>query len=129
MSTPEELHYTAAHHWVRRETDGSVTVGITGHAQEQLGDVVFIDPPAPGRKLQQGEACGVIESVKTASDLHAPVAGVVVAVNAALADAPEMVNTEPYATWLFRLRPDDPAQLDALLDAAAYRKIMAAEQA
>ena len=127
MSVPEDLGYTASHQWVRRESDGNVSIGITDHAQEQLGDVVFVDNPVPGRKLQQGEACAVIESVKAASDIPAPVAGEVVAANAALSDVPEQVNQDPYAAWLFRLKPDNPADLDGLLDAAAYRKIADAE--
>lgn len=100
-----------------------MTVGITFHAQEQLGDVVFVDNPAPGRKLHKGEECGVIESVKAAADIYAPISGEVVAANAALADAPEKINAEPYAAWLFRLKPSDPAELAALLDAAAYQKL------
>lgn len=128
MPDPDHLKYTANHLWVRREGDGSVAVGITHHAQEQLGDVVFIESPAPGRRLSQGEPCGVIESVKTASDLHAPVSGEVVAVNAELADAPERVNAEPYAAWLFRLQPEQASDIDGLLDAAAYQKIADAGQ-
>ncbi len=129
MSTPEHLKYTASHEWVRRETDGTVTVGITQHAQEMLGDVVFIDNPAPGRKLKQGEECGVIESVKAAADIYAPVSGEIVAANAELSDAPEKVNADPYAAWMFRLKPDNPAEIDALLDAAAYRKVADADNA
>jgi glycine cleavage system H protein len=129
MNNPEHLKYSATHQWARREADGTVSVGITDHAQEQLGDVVFIDNPAPGRSLRQGEVCGVIESVKAASDIYAPVSGEVIAVNAELADAPEKVNQEPYAAWMFRVKPADPAELDALLDAAAYQKIADAEKA
>jgi glycine cleavage system H protein len=128
MSTPEHLKYTASHEWVRREPDGTVTIGITDHAQEMLGDVVFIDNPAPGRKLRQGEECGVIESVKAAADIYAPVSGEIVAANAELGDAPEKVNQDPYSAWMFRIKPDDPAEIDALLDAAAYQKIAEAEK-
>jgi len=128
MSTPEQLKYTASHEWVRRESDGTVSIGITHHAQEQLGDVVFIDNPAPGRKLKQGEECGVIESVKAAADIYAPIAGEIVAANAELSDAPEKVNADPYAAWMFRLKPDNPADIDALLDAAAYQKIAEPEK-
>lgn len=128
MSIPDNLQYTASHAWVRREEDGTLSVGITDHAQEQLGDVVFIENPAPGRRLAQGEACAVIESVKAASDIHAPVAGEIVAVHSELADAPEKVNADPYGAWLFRLKPDRPSDVDALLDAAAYRKVVDAEQ-
>lgn len=128
MSTPEHLKYTASHEWVRREADGTATIGITHHAQEQLGDVVFIDNPAPGRKLKQGEECGVIESVKAAADIYAPVAGEIIAANAELSNAPEKVNQDPYTAWMFRIKPDNPADIDALLDAAAYQRIADAEK-
>jgi glycine cleavage system H protein len=127
MSTPEHLKYSATHQWARSESDGLVSVGITDHAQVQLGDVVFVDPPAIGRKLKQGEACGVVESVKAASDIYSPVSGEVVAINEALSDTPEKVNEEPYAAWMFRLKPDDAAEMQGLLDAAAYQKIADAE--
>ena len=122
MSTPEHLKYTSSHEWVRREADGSLSIGITQHAQEQLGDVVFVDNPQPGRQVTQGEECGVIESVKAAGDIHAPVSGEIVAANAELADAPEKINEDPYGAWMFRIKPSDPAQVDALLDAAGYLK-------
>ncbi|MBS1217161.1 MAG: glycine cleavage system H-protein [Proteobacteria bacterium] len=128
MSTPEHLKYTASHEWVRRESDGTASIGITDHAQQQLGDVVFIDNPAPGRKLKQGEECGVIESVKAAADIYAPIAGEIVAANTELSDAPEKVNQDPYAAWMFRIKPDNPADIDALLDAVAYQKIADAEK-
>jgi glycine cleavage system H protein len=128
MTTPDNLQYTESHEWVKRESDGTVTVGITFHAQEMLGDVVFIENPAVGRKLKQGEECGVIESVKAAADIYAPVSGVVVAANGELVDAPETVNKEPYAAWMFRIKPDNPAALDKLLDAAAYQKIADADK-
>lgn len=127
MSTPEHLKYNATHQWAQSESDGLVSVGITDHAQAQLGDVVFVDPPAIGRKLKQGEACGVIESVKAASDIYSPVSGEVVAINEALSDAPEKVNEEPYAAWMFRLKPADAAEMQGLLDATAYQKIADAE--
>lgn len=129
MSTPEQLKYSATHQWARREQDGTVSVGITDHAQEMLGDVVFIDNPKAGSSVKQGEVCGVIESVKAASDIYAPLSGEVIAVNGELADAPEKVNEDPYASWMFRVNPADPAELDALLDAAAYQKIADAEKA
>lgn len=128
MSTPDNLKYTGSHVWVRRESDGTVSVGITHHAQEQLGDVVFVENPAPGRRLKQGEECGLIESVKAASDIHAPVSGEVVAANAELADAPEKINEDSYAAWMFRMKPDQQAEIDALLDAAAYQKVADAEK-
>lgn len=128
MTTPENLKYTETHEWVRQESDGTMTVGITFHAQEMLGDVVFVENPAVGRKLKRGEECGVIESVKAAADIYAPLAGEIVAANGELADAPEKVNQDPYAAWMFRLKPDNPAELAGLLDAAAYRKIADAEK-
>jgi glycine cleavage system H protein len=127
MSSPEQLKFSATHQWARRESDGLVSIGITQHAQEQLGDVVFVENPALGRKLKQGEACGVVESVKAASDIYSPLSGEVVAANAALADAPEQINDDPYAAWMFRLKPDNVAEIDGLLDAAAYRKLTDAE--
>ncbi|MDH4149747.1 MAG: glycine cleavage system protein GcvH [Betaproteobacteria bacterium] len=129
MSTPENLKYTSSHEWVRREADGTVTIGITHHAQEQLGDVVFVENPEPGRKLKQGEECGVIESVKAAADIYAPLSGEIVAANAELTDAPEKINADAYAAWMFRMKPEHPAEIDALLDAAAYQKIADAEKA
>jgi len=128
MTTPADLKYTTTHEWVKQEPDGTVLVGITHHAQDMLGDVVFLDIPVVGRKLQQGEACAVIESVKAASDIHAPLSGEVVAVNAGLTDAPETINQDSYAAWMFRLKPADPAEVGALLDAAAYQKIADAEK-
>ena len=128
MTAPENLKYAGTHEWARREADGAVTVGITFHAQKQLGDVVFVQPPAAGRKVKQGEACAVIESVKAASDIHAPVSGEVIAANPEVSDKPERINQDPYAAWLFRIRPDRPAELDALLDAAAYLKLAEQEK-
>lgn len=128
MTTPDHLKYTKSHEWVQPEADGTVTVGITFHAQELLGDVVFVDNPAPGRKVRQGEECGVIESVKAAADLYAPLSGEIVAANGELADAPEKINQDPYAAWMFRIRPDRPEELAGLLDAAAYRKLAEAEK-
>ena len=125
MSNPNHLKYHEAHTWIKAEAGGVYAVGITGHAQEQLGDVVYVQPPAVGATVKQGEACGVIESVKTAADVHAPASGVVVAVNPALEDAPESVNADPYAAWLFRMTLSDAAELNALLDAAAYEKVLA----
>jgi glycine cleavage system H protein len=128
MTTPDNLKYTSSHEWIRQEADGTVTVGITFHAQQMLGDVVFVENPAPGRKLKQGEECGVIESVKAAADIYAPISGEVMAANAELSDAPEKVNADPYAAWMFRIKPDNPVELAALLDAAAYQKIADAEK-
>lgn len=118
---PAELRYAASHEWARLEADGSVTVGITDHAQEALGDVVYVELPEVGKHLNAGEQAGVVESVKAASDIYAPVAGEVLAVNEALADAPESINAEPYGAWFFKLKPASVAELDQLLDAAAYQ--------
>jgi glycine cleavage system H protein len=123
MNIPKELKYTESHEWARREADGTVSVGISDHAQEQLGDIVFVEAPKAGRKVAAGEAVGVVESVKAASDIYAPVAGEIVAGNDALADAPEKVNADAYGAWIFRLKPGNPADLDKLLDAAAYEKL------
>ena len=118
---PADLRYAASHEWVRLETDGSVTVGISDHAQEALGDVVFIELPELGAVFGQGQEAGVVESVKAASDIYAPLAGEVIAINEALPDSPEAVNSDPYGSWFFKLQPSDIAQLDELLDAAAYQ--------
>jgi glycine cleavage system H protein len=120
---PDKLKYTPSHQWVRTEADGTLTVGITDHAQEQLGDVVFVQQPEAGRRVKRGENCAVVESVKAASDIPAPVSGEIVAVNAALADAPQKLNEEPYSAWLFRIKPADAAELEQLLDASAYRAV------
>lgn len=122
MDAPETLRYSKDHEWLRTEA-GEGVVGITAYAAEELGDVVFVELPDVGRKLEKDETFGVIESVKTASDLFAPVAGEVIAVNEALGDAPELVNAEPFeGGWMIRLRLDDPAAGEALMDAAAYRE-------
>jgi glycine cleavage system H protein len=121
MKLPTELKYTESHEWIRREGDGTLSVGITDHAQAALGDLVFLELPQLGRKVEAGEACAVVESVKAASDVYAPVAGEIVAVNESLAGAPEKVNEDAFAAWLFRIRPSDAASLDSLLDAEGYR--------
>jgi glycine cleavage system H protein len=125
MKLPQELRYTASHEWVRRESDGTVAVGITDHAQEQLGDIVFVETPQAGRKVAAGESIGVVESVKAASDIYAPVAGEIVAANADLAAAPEKVNEDAFAAWMFRIKPANAADVDKLLDAAGYEKAAA----
>jgi glycine cleavage system H protein len=122
MNIPDSLRYTASHEWVRRETDGTLSVGITDHAQDSLGELVFVELPEAGRRLAAGDACAVVESVKAASDVYAPVAGEVVARNDALAQAPNEVNKDPYAAWLFRIKPAEGAPLDNLVDATTYRK-------
>ena len=128
MTTPANLKYTKSHEWVRAEADGTATVGITHHAQEMLGDLVFVEAPAVGRKLKRGEECAVVESVKAAADVYAPLSGEVVAVNTELADAPEKINQDAYAAWLFKLKLDNPAESAWLLDAAAYQAITDAEK-
>lgn len=121
MSMPANLKYTESHEWVRREADGTLTIGITEFAQEALGDMVFVELPEVGRSLAKGEACAVVESVKAASDVYAPVAGTVTAVNSALTEKPELINTSAFEAWMFRLKPANAADMDALLDAAAYQ--------
>jgi len=125
MNVPSDLKYVDSHEWIRAEPDGTVTIGITDHAQAALGDLVYIELPRPGRKLAAGEACAVVESVKAASDVYAPLSGEVVAANDALSGTPEAVNQDAYAAWLFRLLPSEPGELASLLDAAAYSKLIA----
>jgi glycine cleavage system H protein len=127
MSTnvPAELQYVASHEWIRQEADGSVTIGITDHAQEALGDVVFLELPEIDRQVVAGESCAVIESVKAASDIYAPLSGTVIAVNDEVLNAPEAVNSDAYSAWLFKLQPSDPAEFAQLLDAVAYAEISA----
>ena len=122
MKLPQELRYTESHEWIRRESDGTLAVGITDHAQEQLGDIVFVEAPQAGRRVKAGEAIGVVESVKAASDIYAPVSGEIAAANAELSGAPEKVNEDAFAAWMFRIKPDNAGDLDKLLDAAAYEK-------
>ncbi|SDU25773.1 glycine cleavage system protein GcvH [Halopseudomonas salegens] len=122
MSTiPAELRYASSHEWVREESDGTLTIGITDHAQDLLGDVVFVELPEVGRTVSAGEECAVVESVKAASDIYAPVSGEVIAINDSLDEAPEAVNGDPYGeAWFFRIKPSDSSELDKLLDAEAY---------
>jgi glycine cleavage system H protein len=125
---PADLRYTKSHEWVRANDDGTVTIGITQHAQDQLGDMVYVEVPEAGRSLEAGEACAVVESVKAASDVYAPIAGDVVEGNEALADAPETVNSDPFgAGWILRMTPADAGALASLMDAAAYQELLAAE--
>ena len=122
MSTiPAELRFAESHEWARLEADGTVTVGISDHAQEALGDVVFVELAEVGKVFAAGDTAGVVESVKAASDIYSPVSGEVIAVNEALADSPEQVNSEPYTSWIFKLKPSNAAELDKLLDAAGYK--------
>jgi glycine cleavage system H protein len=117
---PTNLKYTKSHEWVRLEADGSVAVGITEHAQDLLGDMVFIETPVVGRQLAAGEECAVVESVKAASDVYAPIAGEVLAANTDVETSPESINQDAYAAWMFTLKPANAADLDGLMDATAY---------
>ncbi|UCD67222.1 MAG: glycine cleavage system protein GcvH [Betaproteobacteria bacterium] len=128
MSIPAELKYTDTHEWVRKEADGSVSVGITHHAQDLLGDLVYVENPQVGREVNKGEECGVVESVKAASDIYAPVTGRVVAVNNELADAPERINQDAYDAWMFRLQPTEPREYEMLLDAAGYGALVESQE-
>ena len=128
MNVPEGLKYAETHEWLRAEDDGTVTIGITDHAQAALGDLVYIDLPAVGRTVAANEACAVVESVKAASDVYAPIAGEVVANNETLAGSPETVNEDAYAAWLFRMRPADPSALSNFKDANAYKQLIAKQE-
>jgi glycine cleavage system H protein len=127
MSNPTDLKYTKSHEWVRIEADGTITVGITDHAQELLGDLVFIELPEEGKTVAAGEEAAVVESVKAAADVYAPVAGTVTAGNAPVVDAPESVNQDAWANWLFKMKPANAADLAGLLDAAAYQAVVDSE--
>ena len=120
-NNPSNLKYAASHEWVKAEADGTVSIGISNHAQELLGDMVFVECPAVGRKLKAGEECAVVESVKAASDVYAPISGTVVAINPALDKTPEAINSDPYGAWMFKLKPDNAADINGLMDATAYQ--------
>jgi glycine cleavage system H protein len=125
VNVPQDLSYAKSHEWVRRE-GGAATIGITDHAQHELTDVVFVELPAVGRKIKAGESCAVVESVKTASDIYSPVSGEVIAINADLANHPELVNTAPYAGgWFFKVQLSEPADIDGLLTPESYAKQIA----
>ncbi len=125
---PRELRYLSSHEWVRIEADGTATVGITDHAQDLLGDVVFVDLPEVGSDLTAGDESGVVESVKAASDIFVPISGQVIAVNEALEDNPDLVNSDPYNDgWFFKIQPSDLGELDSLLDAEGYAEICEAD--
>ncbi len=127
MNFPKELRYAKSHEWARLEKDGSITVGITEHAQELLGDMVFVENPQKGRALKQAEECAVVESVKAASDVYAPISGEVIAVNADVESAPEKINADAYANWMFKVKPSNPAELDKLMSADEYQKQVEAD--
>ncbi len=123
-ATPSNLKYAATHEWARDEGDGTVTVGISDHAQESLGDVVYVEQPEVGSTVTGGEEAGVVESVKAASDIYSPVSGEVIAVNELLEEAPETINGSPYDDgWFFKVKMSDPSELDGLLDSAAYAAV------
>jgi glycine cleavage system H protein len=125
----DDLKYNQSHEWVRDNGDGTVTVGITDHAQELLGDLVFVELPDLGKTVSSGGECGVVESVKAASDVYSPLSGEVVGVNEILSGSPEVINQDPYGDgWIFKLKPSDPAELDGLMDAAAYQALVEAEE-
>jgi glycine cleavage system H protein len=126
MSIPADLKYTESHEWVRTEADGTLTVGITDHAQEALGDIVFFEVQELGKTVTAGDTVAVIESVKAASDIYAPVSGEIIEANPAVADTPDSVNTTPYESWLFKIKPADGAAQDRLIDADAYSKSIGA---
>ena len=120
-NTPSTLRYIASHEWVRQEADGTVTIGITDHAQNALGDLVYVELPAVGRVVAQDESVAVVESVKAASDVYSPLSGEILSINEALVDSPELINQEPYqAGWLWAMRLSNASELDGLLDAAGY---------
>lgn len=126
---PGNLRYTKSHEWVKVEADGTLTIGITDHAQELMGDMVYVDLPEAGRKLDAGKECAVVESVKAASDVYAPVTGEITQSNAALADAPETVNKDPHGEgWIFKMKPANAGDVQKLLDAKAYEALVASEK-
>lgn len=120
MNIPDTLKYTPSHEWVKTEADGTITVGITDHAQEALGDIVFLELPEVGKTFGAGDSCAVVESVKAASDIYAPVAGEVIANNQDLTSSPEAVNSDAYGSWLFKIKPNNLADVSSLLDAQTY---------
>ena len=128
MPDPEDRRYTATHQWARQNPDGSLTIGITDFAQAQLGDVVFVELPPVGKIVDAGEACAMVESVKSASDVHTPVAGMVIAVNESLPDTPESINTKPYESWFFKLQPHAAQSYEGLMSAAQYQTLVNQER-
>ena len=127
MNVPANLKYAKSHEWAKLEADGSITIGISDHAQEALGDIVFLELPDVGRSVKAGEEVAVVESVKAASDIYSPVSGEVIAANSAAADSPESVNADAYSAWLFKIKPSNPGEYEAMLDAVAYAKVAESE--
>lgn len=124
MDLPLDLYYTSSHEWVRKESDGNLTIGLTNHAQDTLGDIIFLELPQIGARYAKGDPCAVIESVKAASDIYAPVAGEITDINNAAQAEPGAINEQPHATWLFRILPEDGSDTDDLLSAEAYKKTL-----
>lgn len=127
MNIPTHLKYTKTHEWVKLEEDGTATIGITHHAQELLGDMVFVEIPKVGRQLQQGEECAVVESVKAAADVYTPITGEVISINPELEAAPEKINQDAYSAWLYKLKPSNSADINDLLDSTGYQKLLESE--
>jgi glycine cleavage system H protein len=127
MTIPENLKYNETHEWAKAEADGTVSVGITHFAQDKLGDMVYIEPPKMNARVSKGDACAVLESVKAASDLYAPLSGEIIAINEEVNASPEQINKDPYAAWLFKMKPDDPAELQSLLSAEQYAAVVESE--
>lgn len=127
MNIPTHLKYTKSHEWVKLDEDGTATTGITNHAQELLGDMVFVEIPQIGRHLKQGEECAVVESVKAAADVYAPISGEVITTNPELESAPEKINEDPYSAWLYKLKPSNIEDINDLLDSTGYQKILESE--
>ena len=127
MNIPTHLKYTKSHEWVKLEEDGTAMIGITHHAQELLGDMVFVEIPQVGRHLKQGEECAVVESVKAAADVYAPISGEVITTNPEIESAPEKINQDAYSAWLYKLKPSNTADLGELLDSTGYQKVLESE--
>ena len=127
MNIPTHLKFTKSHEWVKLEEDGTATTGITNHAQELLGDMVFVEIPQVGRHLKQGEECAVVESVKAAADVYAPISGEVITINPELESAPEKINEDAYSAWLYKLKPSNVEDLNGLLDSAGYQEVLESE--
>ena len=127
MNIPTHLKYTKSHEWVKLEEDGTATTGITIHAQELLGDMVFVEIPQAGRHLKQGEKCAVVESVKAAADVYAPISGEVISINPELESAPEKINEDAYSAWLYKIKPSNAEELNDLLDSSEYQKVLESE--
>ena len=127
MNIPSDLKYTKTHEWIKLEANGTALIGITDHAQDLLGDIVFVELPTIGKRITAGDECGVIESVKAAADIYAPISGEVVAINDQLSGAPETINKNAYGAWIFKVKPTNSGELTALLNATDYKKTVDSE--